>query len=612
MSVIHIPKRPEIGFRQIAMLALLFASLLVIFFRLWYLQVVKASDLSERAATLRKNSVPHAAPRGLIEDRNGVLLAGVRSEWVVMAVPATIDKHPECLARLAKIIGGTPDKMAQKIQLSRTKSYLPVPVAAGVSPEVAARIVEDEDDLPGIDVDSQPLRYYPDATDFAHVLGYVWTPSDRDFARLAKLGIRPSEYVGKTGLEYVYERQLMGTPGRDTVELDAARKPLRVVQAEGPVPGDKLVLTLDSGLQKTAMRALQAVQSEDPTSGGAAVALDPNSGEVLCMASNPTFNADLFLQGISNSDYGTLTQDPMHPLFNRAIAGAYSPGSTFKIVDTLASAKAGTFDPGRIVYCPGYYKVGNRETKCLGHHGPMRYQAALERSCNTYFADLAVRTGENPIRDEALQVGLGRRCGIDLTGEGRAVVPTDDWLRAVLKLPKDEKPKWYTGDTVNLGIGQGELSVTPLQMADLASLVANDGFCYRPHLVKRIVPSDGGAAQPVSPEVVWKTQVDANVWADLKTAMQGVIEVGTGRRAQIPGVAWCGKTGSTEHSGPNKKTHSWFVGFAPADHPRIAIAVLVEQAGHGGDVAAPIAAAVVKQYLQEGGIIEKDPPVATP
>ncbi len=605
-SVIHIPKRPDIGLRQLCMLIVLLLGLIVIFLRLWYLQVVKTAELTEQAQVLGMNTVPRLAPRGLIEDRKGRLLAGVRSALVITAIPQVLNRNPQVVQRLSELIGVTPEEIQQRLDNAKWRSGMPSPIYTGVSVETATKIAESIDELPGVDVVSEPVRYYPDPESFAHVLGYVGTPSTHDVNRLAKEDLRASDYVGKSGVEYLYEKELMGKPGSDSVEVDARRRPVRMVEGESPVPGDCLVTSIDRDAQQIAMQKLKEAEQESPGSGGAVVAIDPATGEVLCLASNPSFDASLFEQGIKGGDYNQLANDPMKPLFNRAIRGGYSPGSTFKIVDTLAAAKAGTFDPNRTVYCAGGYHIGRRFLRCLGHHGAIRYREALYHSCNTYFADLAMRTGPDAIRAEALEVGLGRKSGIDQTGEGKAVVPTDEWLAATQKLPPGKKPQWYPGDTANMGIGQGELNVTPLQMCDLACMVANEGICYRPHLVRAMIDSSD-VVNKVLPEPLYKTEVQPQVWADLKEAMTLVIEKGTGARARIPGLVWAGKTGSTEHAHGSSRTHSWFMGFAPLDHPRIAIAVIVEQSGHGGSVAAPIASAVIKQYLgiQDDKVVQR-------
>jgi penicillin-binding protein 2 len=606
MSVIHIPKRPDIGLRQVLPIGLLLLSLVALFVRLWYLQVVKAAELSEKAVSYGKDVVPELSPRGLIEDRNGKLLAGVHSEWVVTGIPAIIGKDQAELQQLSNILGTDPGKLEQKLENGRGRKFLPAPIFTGATVQQATQIAELHTELPGVDVAEQPIRYYTDDTDFAHVLGYVWTPNDKDLDRLKKQGIKAEDFVGKTGVEAFYEKDLMGVPGNEEIELDAKRRPLHVAARDNPIAGSKLQLSIDSSLQKLAMGELKEFQAKSPESGGAVVAIDPKTGEVLCLASNPTYSANAFLEGIKNEEYDALSKDKMKPLFDRAVAGAYSPGSTFKIISTLAAAEAGTFNPNRTVFCPGYYKVGDRKFKCLGHHGSISYETALIKSCNTYFADQAIRTGPDALRAEALKVGLGARSGIDLPGESKAIVPTDDWLRAVQHKTKDQKPSWYPGDTVNLGIGQGELSATPLQMADLACLVANSGVCYRPHLIKGVYPPTGEKGKSVAPEPLYQVNVSESVWNYLHEAMIGVIEHGTGRKAEIEGVVWAGKTGSTEHGGGGQ-THSWFVGYAPANDPKIAIAVLVERSGHGGEVSAPIAAKVVKAYLDEVAGVPSSP-----
>ena len=305
----------------------------------------------------------------------------------------------------------------------------------------------------------------------------------------------------------------------------------------------------------------------------------------------------MFERGISSEDFKSLSNDPDLPLLNRAIRGFYSPGSTFKIVVTLAAARVGQFDAHRRVYCAGYYEVGNRKVRCLGRHGAIAFHDAMVHSCNAYFADLALKTGKRALCDTALAVGLSAKTGIDLIGEGRGIVPTDEWLRQVRKLPEGEELAWYRGDTVNLGIGQGELAVTPIQMAQVAALVAREGWVRAPHLLKSTETPAGAVDAPVYPDRL-AVSVPPSVWVALKSALADVVDLGTARGARVEGLRWAGKTGSTEHV-RSSKTHSWFVGYAPADNPRVAIAVLVERAGHGGEVAAPIAGALIRRYFSD-------------
>lgn len=591
MSVIHAPRRPKLGLRQLVVLVLIILAMAVLFLRLWYLQVVRAGDLAGQADAFREDNVAVLAPRGLIVDRAGKLLAGVHSVLTVLGVPSSLHKKPDEVQHLAEILGIPVSKVNEKLQ-SASNAYLPTPILVGTTVEAATQIAEEGDALPDVAVESQPLRYYPDPRNYSHVLGYVWTPSAQDMKRLTAKKIKPATYVGKLNVEALYEPQLMGSPGKNLMELDVRGKPLRVLDRGNPSPGDKLVLSIDDRLQRIAMEELSRVIERETHSGGAAVALDPKTGEVLCLASSPSFDASAFGSGISTADFNALRNDPMQPMFNRAISGSYSPGSTFKIVTTLAAERSGVLDSNRQIFCPGYFKVGSRTLKCLGHHGWVSYKEALTKSCNAYFADLGVRAGDAALKQAALDVGLGQRTGIDLTGEYRALVPTDAWWKATHKDP------WRLGDTVNMAIGQGEVSTTPIQMASLIATVANEGKCFKPHIVRAFEDRDG-AITGVSPVLQRQVQAEPATWQLLKDSLINVIENGTGKQARINGITWAGKTGSTEHSRNGKKTHSWFVGFAPADDPKIAICVLVEQAGHGGEIAAPIAAKIVKAYLGE-------------
>ncbi len=590
MSVIHAPRKPTLDARTIIFPVGVAISLLVIFLRLWYIQVVKASELAEKAAFFRNTSVTRLAPRGIIFDRNGTVLAGVQSRFVLTAVPYYVNKNHWVLTKIAKLLGIDEVKLQEKVDAARWKPYLPTTIYVGVPIEIATRIAEAGEDLPGIGIESQPMRYYPDSKSFSHVLGYVWVPNENDTKRMDGDGLKPAAYVGKLGVEYSFERELMGVPGSDHLEVDAKRRPTRVVGRDNPVPGDQLILSLDANLQKLALQSLSGQV-------GAVVAIDPRNGEILCLASNPSFDAGLFDNGISADDWDKLLNDPNRPLINRAVAGAYAPGSTFKLVTSLAAESVGKFDPNRTFYCPGYYKIGNRKIRCANHApGLMTFRTAIEKSCNTFFGSYAVEIGEDAIRAEALECGFYSKSGVDIPGEQSGVIPTLAWVE------KHRKPaKWYKGDTANTGIGQGDVTVTPLQMANLAALVATEGTQYKPHLVRQIKHADGQIVD-VKPEISHQVTASQTLWTALRGAMTDVVESGTATRAKIPGIVWAGKTGSAEHSrDKTKKTHAWFVGFAPVDNPQIAICVLVEDAGHGGDVSAPIAGAIVKRYLAGGG-----------
>ncbi|MBS1718488.1 MAG: penicillin-binding protein 2 [Armatimonadetes bacterium] len=583
MSVIYAPKSSNVDGRSLVFPVLIGVGLMAIFVRLWYIQVVRSAELVEKASHIFAATVPHPAPRGLIYDRNGKLLAGVQSQFVVMCVPMIAAKNPWVIDKVAQLLKVDPSKLKSKLEEGRWRPYLPTPIFIGAPVEAASLISESAEDLPGVTIDSLPTRYYPDPTSFSHVLGYVWVPSKDDVDRLDKLNLKAAPMVGKNGIEYVYEGDLMGEAGYDRMEMDKKMRPLRLAERENPEPGHKLTLTLDADLQKTALKQLAGRR-------GAAVAIDPNTGEVLCLVSAPEYDSSLFKNGISSADWERLSEDPDKPLLNRAVYAAYPPGSTFKIITSLAALRAGTFDPNRYVECRGYYEVGKRRSKCLSVHGAISFHHAFEKSCNTYFSDLAVRTGPDAVRQAALDCGLYARTNVDLRSESRGVIPTEAWLEKYRN-----PPKWYTGDTVNLGIGQGDVQATPIQMANLVALVATRGTNYVPHLVKAV--TDSGGVHPKDAVVAHHVDAPDSFWNMLQDAMASVVDTGTGQKAKIPGLKWAAKTGSAEHK-LDEKTHSWFIGYAPYDHPKIAIAVLVEGAGHGGDIAAPIAAEIVKKYLK--------------
>lgn len=592
MSVIHENASPAIDARALIFPIVLGLGLVALFLRLWFLQVVQAEALAEKAELTRTTVVPKLAPRGLIVDRKGQVLAGVQSDIVVTAQPRTVLRAPETLRRVAEMLGKSEEDIRAHLLANEWRPYVPTPIATRVPLEVATRLAEAGSALPGIAVESSPIRRYSDPVLYSHVLGYVATPNERDVARLREKGVDPADYVGKLGLEYVYETALMGVPGRDRIEVDARRRPLRRVQSDNAVPGDRLVLNLDADLQRTAYELLEGRK-------GAIVAIDPRDGGVLCLASSPGYDTSLFLGGISNKDYAKLRDDPRKPQIARAIATGYAPGSTFKIVTALASELAGQFNPHRAIHCPGYYAIGNRRMRCMSRHGNISFNRAMAKSCNTYFATLAVNAGPERMREASKLMGLGQRTGIDLIGESRGIVPTEEWIQRWRK-----PPVWYGGDTVNFGIGQGEVSTTPLQMAHLIAIVANRGVGYEPRLLRGRIPPgprehlilEKPVPNPMAP-------VPAAFWDVLHESLSSVVSEGTARAAAVPGVVVAGKTGSSENR-QSKQTHSWFVAFAPEDRPTIAIAVLVENAGHGGEVAAPVAGKILRQALL--------PPAANP
>lgn len=582
MSVIRAPRHVPYDLRQLIVPVGVAAFFIFYFFRLWFLQVAEADSLREQGARSRETRVEQLAPRGEILDRKGQLLAGVRPNLVLMAVPRKLRNDEELRQRVADVTGLTLSELDAKLKRITSPPDLPTVLLRDIDIKAATRIAEAEQLYEGLSVKTLPMRYYPDTKTLAHVLGWVWVPTESIEKRLKEKGITPASFVGREGIEAKYEELLMGKAGSERVRLDARRRPVASLPSDHPQPGKDLILGIDGDLQAHATKLLAGRK-------GAIVALDPKTGDVLAMVSAPTFDVTDYI-----GSYNTLRDDPSKPLYFRATLGTYQPGSTFKILTTLAALKKGVFDANRPAYCNGGYQMGRRRFRCLGVHGSVTFNRAMQKSCNAYFADLAVKAGYEAMCDAAEELHFGTRLGLDFDREGRGVVPNPEWWAKVSNRP------FSRGDLVNMGCGQGELLVTPLQMASLIATVANEGKQMRPRFV-RAIRDVNGKVTPVEPEVIGEIAASPEFWSIMKNSLEAVVSAGTARGGRIQGITMAGKTGSAENAhGP--LTHSWFVAYAPADNPQIAIAVMAENAGHGGTVAVPIASSVIRKYL------EKDPP----
>lgn len=587
---IHTTEETRLDLRMLLVPGVLGAALIVYAIRLWYLQVAISDDLKEQFVKAGKSEVERMAPRGEIFDRAGRKIAGVQATYSVTGVLDTVyKKHPEVLAEAAEILDVDPEILLKKL-VKANNPYLPAEMFVDATVEQATSISETFRPEDGIQVQSSVTRIIAAPFPYCHILGYIGKPSEKIIERLKEQDIKASEMVGRSGIESKYEAELMGKAGKTMMSVNARGVPIRQLGNEPAHPGSRLYLSIDTELQSTAMNILKGYK-------GAAVALDPKTGEVLCMVSSPSYDLSLFEGGISDEDFQKLNGDKERlPLLNRAIQGGYSPGSTFKIVTSMAAAQAGTLDYNHFQHCPGYYKFSrSQKIKCGNHSAGMsfHFNDALMKSCNTYFVDLAIKTGPEKVRDMALNLGFGGRLGLDLDGEIKGNIPNAESVPE-----RGGSRKWFPGDTGNMGIGQGGVNVTPLQMANLMCVVANRGYSFRPHLLKGIKRFGSNKVETFKPEEFVNISLPDSYWEHLRSAMLSVLTSGTARGAQArtPGLRWGGKTGSAEH-GAGKVTHSWFVGAAPLDNPSICIAVLAEEAGHGGDVAAPIAASIVQQWM---------------
>jgi penicillin-binding protein 2 len=558
----------------------------IFFAKLTYIQVVAAPAIKDRALRTSQVSVDTLAPRGLIVDRKGRLIAGLETAWVITGIPRVVSKNEGVLEQVAAILEIEPEDIQKRLDDGYLTKDLPVVVHIGATLNQVTRIAEAGGELPGFGTETRALRSITDPFAFSHVLGFVGIPNAASEERLNDLGLKIPEFTGRDGIEWVYEKDLVGTMGRETMIIDAQGKPIRRKPLELPHPGKKLILSLDLDMQRMATKML----AETPTGRGAVAAIDPSTGEVLCLVSSPSYDLRQWQGGISSKNYQALQDNPDLPLYKRAVSGQYAPGSTYKIITALAAVRNGGISLTKTITCNGGIRVGNKTVECGNHSAGERinFMRAVEKSCNSYFIQTGLDMGPEALADAAYSFGLAQTTGIDLLGEVKGQIPSPESVKQQLA-----DREWYAGDTANISIGQGPLTVTPIQMAMVMSLIANEGKSFKPHLVKATQNREEDP-EFFGLEVVSDVSAPPEYWRHIKTGLNKVVSMtGTAWRAVIPGVNWAGKTGSAEHK-KGEPTHAWFTGFAPMENPSIAIAVIVEASGHGGEFAAPIAKEIVK------------------
>ncbi|MBO8141851.1 MAG: penicillin-binding protein 2 [Firmicutes bacterium] len=582
--------------------------------RLWQLQIVHGSHYAELADGNRLRRLSIAAPRGVIRDVHGRILADNRLAFTVAIVPGGLqEQRQQVVERLAAIMHAGRDAIEEALAGGqRSYPYEPLRVFRDVPPEVAVALEERRIDLPGVVLEQEPVRRYPAGVSVAHVLGYLQLATAEDLASYS--GYRPDDLVGRTGIERAYEPYLRGERGFQQVEVNALSRPIRVLGSVPPVPGHDLVLTIDLDLQRAAARILeeqiQFLESDpgrrSPPGGGAAVVLDVKTGAVRALVSYPGYDPNRFLSGERGAYFAALEQDSRRPLFNRAIRGAYAPGSAFKPVTLLAALEQGVTRPDETYVATGVAEIGGRlfrdwtVARGLPPAGPVDAVAALERSVNDYFYVMGTRAGIQAIAETARALGLGRPAGLDIhPPEAAGIIPDPAWKRA------HRRELWYPGDTANVSIGQGDLQVSPLQMAMLYAGLANRGTVYAPYLVQAVIAPDGTPVFERKPRVLTALEASAASWDTVHRGLLAVVSGsrGTARQAfaGFP-IPVAGKTGSAQVGG-DRETHAWFAAYAPADEPEVAVAVLIENGGGGGSAAAPAACRVLAAYfgLDESG-----------
>ncbi len=590
--------------------AIVMAAFAMLFARFVYLQVIQHQYYDTKAEDNRILVVPIQPNRGLILDRNGVVLARNYSAYTLELTLSRITDLDATIEALSAIIDIQPKdrRRFQKLR-EESKGLDSLPIRTRLTDEEVARLAASRFRFPGVDIKGRLFRQYPLGESASHVVGYIGRIDDRDLARIGEAeeaaNYKGSDHIGKTGLEQSYERDLHGTTGFEQAETDAGGRVVRTLTRTTPaVSGRNLSLTLDIGLQQAAERAFG-------DNRGALVAIEPSTGGILAFVSKPGYDPNLFIDGIDPVNWDALNNSPDKPLNNRALTGLYPPGSTFKPYMALAALELGKRTPTQTIFDPGYFMFGSnrfRDDKADGH-GYVDMHKSIVVSCDTYYYMLANELGIDNMARFIGQFGFGARTGIDVEGEFIGVLPSPEWKMKRFKRP--EQQRWYAGETISVGIGQGYNSYTPLQLAQAMATLANDGVMYRPHLVNYIENPKTGERAYVQPQPTRTIPLKPKSLEVVKHAMVDVNREGTGARAFAgAGYTSGGKTGTAQvvalkqnekydekRVAEHLRDHALFIAFAPADEPKIAIAVLVENAGFGARAAAPVARQVLDYFL---------------
>jgi penicillin-binding protein 2 len=589
--------------------AFVLAAFSLLLLRLVYLQVLQYDYYRTKAEDNRISIVPIMPNRGLILDRSGTVLARNYSAYTLEISPGKVADLENTINELAAIVEIRPSDRARfKRLMIEAKGADSLPIRSRLTDEEVARFAVNRYRFPGVDIQARLFRQYPLNELASHLVGYIGRINDRDVDRIDDEGLtanyKGTDHIGKTGLEQSYESQLHGITGYEQVEVDSGGRGVRTLARASPTSGNNLVLTLDIRLQEVAEQAFGENR-------GALVAIDPSTGGILAFVSKPGFDPNLFVDGIDLANWDLLNASPDRPMVNRALAGTYPPGSTFKPYMALAALELGKRTPQQTIYDPGFFQFGNhrfRDDK-PGGHGTVDMYKSIVASCDTYYYVLGNDLGIDNIARFIGQFGFGAKTGIDIEGEAAGVLPSQDWKRKRFRKP--EQQKWYSGETISVAIGQGYNAYTPLQMAQSMATLANNGVSYRPHFVNYIENIGSGERTPVEPKIERAIKLKPENIEFIKRALAGVNAEGTGARAFAKAeYTSAGKTGTAQvvalkqnekydekRVAERHRDHALFIAFAPLENPKIALAVVVENAGFGARAAAPIARQVLDYYL---------------
>jgi len=578
--------------------------------RLWQLQIVNDDRYRNLSDRNRTRFIHIDAPRGTMYDRNGIMLVDSRPAFSVSVMRQEVADRQALFIRLSELLGVDQRQLEANWRAGQAlPGYQPVMLLEDIDRATMEIVQEHGTELPGIIVEGKPLRAYPNGPLAPHLLGYLGEIAQEDLRRASYADYRSGSLVGKIGLERLYEDQLRGQDGYRLIEVNVRGREQRQIMTRQPVPGQRLILTLDAKVQAAAEKAF----GEE---AGAAVVLDVRSGEILALASQPAFDPAQFARGISSDEWKALVEDARHPMQNKALRGQYPPGSTFKVAVALAALESGVATAETTVNCSGSITLGSHEFRCWNKsgHGNVNLRRALQESCDVWFYRVGMQMGIDRLATMAHKLGLGQPLGFPFGAERGGLIPDREWKK------KRFGSKWYDGETAICAIGQGYVLATPLQLASLAAAVANGGTVWRPQVLKRIESLHGESLWTVTPQKVIEENWSAASLRAVRSGMEAVVNDpgGTAFRSRLKGVVYAGKTGTSQVVGRRgdkaadtsrreSRDHALFIAYAPAAAPEIAVAVVVEHGGHGGSAAAPIAKAIFEAYF---GIEPEPPPAA--
>jgi penicillin-binding protein 2 len=585
-------RRANAVFRVVAVLVFLTLSYY------WKVQILDFKKFWALAEANRTRTRVVSAPRGIVYDRKGRILADNQTSFAVALIRENMKgKDPAATyAAVSRLLGITDEELRSRVgRFKNLPAFEPVVIKDGLMPVDIAPIEARRLEFPELEIQAEPKRYYPKKTLAAHVLGYLQERTPEEIRDYPGRGLTLNDMGGRAGIERQYDDRLTGQNGTATEIVDSLGRKRKDLGGQSPTQGRDIHLTIDAKLQAKAEELLGDRE-------GAIVALDPLTGEILVMASSPGYDPNRFVTRFTPEQWLALVNDPASPLENRAVRGLYAPGSIFKVVMALAGLDLGYVTEQSTVYCSGSMEVYGTRRACWfpAGHGTMNLPDAIKNSCNIYFYTLGQRMGIDTIAAAAGKMGLGQKTGVDIPGEKEGLVPSSEWKMKTLKTP------WFPGETISVAIGQGQLQVTPLQLATMVAVVAKRGGRVEPHL---LMESGDGRAELKDAAPPFKISTFESI---IEGMWRSVNDQGTGQGARVEGLNVCGKTGSTQivsreradmlaRAGKPVKTHSWFCGFAPRENPRLAIAVLIEFGGGGGAIAGPVAGQIFSLWKEDQG-----------